>query len=166
MENELHWYAAYTKSRHEKVVKERLEQKGFETFLPIIVRKNQWKDRVKDVETPLIKSYIFVHVESKDLLYIMQTHGVVNIVRIGVKYTIVPDYQIDALKKALEERMNLTPESHFAKGEKVKVLSGPLMGKIGLIQEISGHTKLILKVDAINFAFSTPVNPENVEKIQ
>ena len=118
------------------------------------------------METPLIKSYIFVKIESKNLLYVLQTYGIVNIVRIGEKYTVIPDYQIETLKEALEKRLTLTPEKYFAKGEKVKVLSGPLRGKIGQIKEISGHSKLILIIDAINYAFSTPVNPGNVEKIQ
>jgi hypothetical protein len=32
----LNWYALLTRSRHEKVVAERLEERGFETFLPIV----------------------------------------------------------------------------------------------------------------------------------
>ena len=166
MENDFRWFAAYTKSRHEKVVEERLEQKGIETYLPIIVKKNQWKDRVKEVEIPLIKSYIFVYVKPKELLYVLQTNGVVNIVRIGEKYTCVPDYQIEALRKALEERLTLTPEKYYSKGEKVRVLTGPLQGRIGSIKEFSGTTKLILSIDAINFAFSTPIDPQNIEKIK
>ncbi|MBN2279648.1 MAG: UpxY family transcription antiterminator [Candidatus Marinimicrobia bacterium] len=164
MEDKRHWFAAYTKSRHEKVVKERLEKKGIVTFLPLVRQKSQWKDRIKEVEIPLIKSYIFVQEEARNLLYVLQTEGILNIVRIGEKYTLIPDFQIEALQKALEERIHLEPANYFTEGEKVRVLTGPLSGRIGLITKISGHSKLILKIDAINFAFSTPVDPENVEK--
>lgn len=165
MDDNKHWFAAYTKSRHEKSVNDRLQQKNITTFLPLIKEKKQWKDRKKLVETPLIKSYIFVNIEHKNLLYVLQTHGVVNIVKIGNQYTKIPDYQIDALQKALEEKLTLTPVKCYSAGEMVKVKYGPLQGKIGRIINISGNSKLLLSIDAINYAFSTPIEPENVEKL-
>ena len=155
------WYAAYPKARHEKSVADSLKQQNFTTFLPLIHVKKQWTDRKKDIETPLIKSYIFVKVSPNDLLYVMQTYGVCRIVKIGEKYTKIPEYQITALKKAMEERINLTPEKYFNKGELVQVLFGPLKGKMGRILNIQGKSKLFLNIDAINFAFSTPISPDN-----
>lgn len=165
MENKQYWFATYTKARHEKSVAERLRQQDIETFLPLIHQKNKWTDRTKEITTPLIKSYLFVKIEPKNLLYILQTYGVCYIVKIGGKYTKIPEYQILALKTALEERVNLTPDKYFQQGELVRVLSGPLEGKIGKILTIQGKNKLFLNIDAINYAFSTPISPENVKKL-
>lgn len=160
------WFAVYTKSRHEKAVNERLVAKGFTTFLPLITEKKQWSDRIKKVEVPLIKSYIFVKVVPCKLLWVMQTDGVVCIVKIGDKYTKVPDYQIDALRIVLENKLALKPADYYKKGEKVKVKIGLLKDKVGKIEYIKGENKLILSIDAINYAFSTPISMEDVEKIK
>ena len=47
------WYAIWTRSRHEQVVREQLEKKGFEAFLPTIARWSRWKDRKKKIDWPL-----------------------------------------------------------------------------------------------------------------
>ena len=42
-----HWYALRTRSRHEKRVREQLEQRAVEAFLPTISKWSRWKDRKK-----------------------------------------------------------------------------------------------------------------------
>ena len=42
------WYALRTKSRQEKLVRDRLASHGIEQLLPTIRRLNQWKDRKKE----------------------------------------------------------------------------------------------------------------------
>ena len=59
----MNWYALYVKSRHEFVVSDELHRKGVETFLPSVTKFNQWKDRKKQVETPLFPGYLFVYFE-------------------------------------------------------------------------------------------------------
>ena len=49
MPDALAWYAVWTRSRHEQVVREQLERKGLEAFLPTITRWSHWKDRKKQV---------------------------------------------------------------------------------------------------------------------
>jgi len=50
--SELQWYAIWTRSRHEQVVREQLERKRFEAFLPTITRWSRWKDRKKKIDWP------------------------------------------------------------------------------------------------------------------
>ncbi len=38
------WFAIWTRSRHEQVVREQLEQKRVDAFLPTITRWSRWKD--------------------------------------------------------------------------------------------------------------------------
>jgi hypothetical protein len=39
------WFALWTRSRHEQVVRQQLEQKRIEAFLPTVTRWSRWKDR-------------------------------------------------------------------------------------------------------------------------
>ncbi|TAL09546.1 MAG: antitermination protein NusG, partial [Nitrospirae bacterium] len=53
------WYAVRTRSRHEKLVRDRLAALGLEHLLPTVHRLSQWKDRKKEVEVPLFSGYCF-----------------------------------------------------------------------------------------------------------
>ena len=56
------WSVIKTRSRWEKKVARLLKQKGIDTFCPLLKAKRQWSDRVKTIEQPLLKSYVFVKV--------------------------------------------------------------------------------------------------------
>jgi len=62
----LHWYALYTRPRHEKKVYDQLVEKGVTSFLPLIEQVRQWKDRKKRIMMPLFSSYVFVRIHLKD----------------------------------------------------------------------------------------------------
>ena len=56
------WLAVYSKPRWEKKINQLLQDKGLESYCPLNMVYRQWSDRVKKVEEPLFKSYVFVHV--------------------------------------------------------------------------------------------------------
>ncbi len=50
---ESRWYAIWTRSRHEQTVREQLERKQIDAFLPTMPRWSRWKDRKKKIDWPL-----------------------------------------------------------------------------------------------------------------
>ena len=75
------WLAFYTKSRHEKKVRDVLTRRGFEVFLPMQKLLRQWSDRKKRVEVPLFNSYIFVHIPYHRSDEVLQVPGVAWAIR-------------------------------------------------------------------------------------
>src|SRR5262245_7609662 len=53
------WYAIWTRSRHEQVVRTQLDEKGITAFLPTFVKLSRWKDRRKKIDVPLFPGYVF-----------------------------------------------------------------------------------------------------------
>ena len=51
------WFAVWTRSRHEQAVRQELEKKGLEAFLPTIPKWSRWKDRKKKIDWPLFPGY-------------------------------------------------------------------------------------------------------------
>jgi len=96
--NPLRWYALRTKSRHEKLVRDRLEKQGIEPLLPTVKRLSQWKDRKKEIEVPLFSGYCFVRFGSQQKLPVLKTIGVVEVVGGGTKPEPIPDEEIAALR--------------------------------------------------------------------
>ena len=66
MATEKKWYALYTKPRWEKKVYRLLSERGMEAYCPLNKVKKKWSDRIKLVEEPLFKSYVFVHTEEEE----------------------------------------------------------------------------------------------------
>jgi transcription termination/antitermination protein NusG len=164
----VHWYAVHVKSRHEFTVSERLMQAGIEVFLPSIERLHKWKDRNKLVRYPLFPSYLFVHTSRShhDRLAILRTQGVVNI--LGVipgEPDPIPDEQILSLKKVIESKTYLDPYPYLTKGQKIRIIKGPLAGIEGIFIDKAGQHKLILSVDLLSQSAAVTIQASEVEKI-
>src|SRR6202051_3217029 len=77
------WYAVVTGARHKQVVREQLERKQVEAFLPTIPRWSRWKDRKKKIDWPLFPGYCFARFDPAHSLPVLKCTGVVNIVSFG-----------------------------------------------------------------------------------
>ena len=53
------WYGLQTRPRHEKIVRQRLEERGVMTFLPLVTEVHRWSDRKRSVQMPLFSCYVF-----------------------------------------------------------------------------------------------------------
>jgi len=54
------WYAAYTRSNHERRVADQLGKREVEHFLPEYESVRKWKDRKVRLQMPLFPGYVFV----------------------------------------------------------------------------------------------------------
>jgi transcription antitermination factor NusG len=75
-----HWYVIYTRPRWEKKVYGLLLEKGVESYCPLNKVQKKWSDRLKWVEEPLFKSYVFVKVNGEEMPKVRLVDGVVNYV--------------------------------------------------------------------------------------
>jgi transcription antitermination factor NusG len=154
----LHWYAVYTKPRHEKKVVENLNIQNIEVYAPLVKKCRQWSDRKKWVEEPLIKGYVFVHICPENSLYVLETPGVVRFVMFSGEYAVIPDFQIIALQKTIESKYPIQPTQYLKIGEYVEVINGPLKGIIGKVQRAEGKTKFVISLDTIQSSFSVEID--------
>ena len=91
--------AIWTRSRHEQVVREQLEKKGFEAFLPTITRWSRWKDRKKKIDWPLFPGYCFARFDADERLPILKCTGVVSIVSFDGEIAPIPEQEIDGIRR-------------------------------------------------------------------
>ena len=160
------WIAVYTKARHEKVVFNNFDEKRIESYLPLIRQKHRWSDRMKWVETPIFKSYIFARIELKNYLNVLQTHGVHHIVKFQNKIATIPEYQIDNLKKMIEGGFDPYPSDYFMIGDEIEVIGGPLRGINGIVSRDDAAGKLIIKIDAIQHAVSVQIDRKYLKSVK
>jgi transcriptional antiterminator RfaH len=164
------WYAMSTKSRHEFVVREGLENKGFQTYLPTRTVVKKWSDRKKKVTEPLFKGYIFVYMSYKERLGALETPGIVRIVMFNGKPGTLHQFEIDSIRRLLEVNsshgLHVEALDGIMSGDPVEVTSGPLMGLRGIFTTIKNANKLIISVDSIGKSLAVEVPVDAIKKVQ
>jgi transcription termination/antitermination protein NusG len=158
------WFAVWTRSRHEQVVREQLERKKIVAFLPTITRWSRWKDRKKKVDWPLFPGYCFAQFDPGDALPILKCTGVVNIVSVEGRPAPIPDYELDSIRLLVGSDLQFDPCPLIREGMMVEVIHGPLRGVIGrLLRKDAPKAMLVLSVDLIGQAVSVVVDAADVK---
>ena len=156
------WFAVWTRSRHEQVVREQLERKQIEAFLPTVTRWSRWKDRKKQIDWPLFPGYCFARFDPQHRLSIMKCTGVVNIISFGGEPAAIPEHEIDGIRQLVESELAYDPCPMIREGQMVEVMHGPLKGVVGRLIRKGAHARLVLSVDLIGQAVSVEVDAGDV----
>lgn len=161
-EVEPRWFALWTRSRHEQVVREQLQQKHIESFLPTVTRWSRWKDRKKKIDWPLFPGYCFARFAPDDRLPILRCTGVVNIVSVEGEPAAIPEREIDGIRQLVESDFAYDPCPMIHEGMLVEVMHGPLKGVVGRLVRKNEKARLVLSVDLIGQAVSVEVDAADV----
>lgn len=168
--DEKHWHALYVRSRAERKVLYQLEEKGIEAYLPMITRIKQWSDRKKKVEEPLFKSYVFVHNSLRQHYDVLSVYGVVRFVTFEHEAVVVPDKQIIAIKKyiddPLEDENVVNNNEELKVGQQVRITNGVLQGLIGRLVSVNNKRRLIVYIESVGKVIPVSISRAKVEPIQ
>ena len=149
----LHWYACYTRGRHEKKVASHLDSRRIETFLPVHRLEVQWSDRRKTVDRPLFPSYVFARFRTDELPQVLSTRGLVTILRAGGAPAVIPDEEIQNVRRFADAvtGYRIIPEREILiqAGDRVRVLTGPFAGIEGLAVLRRGRRHLIVALSTV-----------------
>lgn len=157
------WWALYTRHQHEKVVAEMLSAKGFEVFLPLYESVHRWKDRSKRLSLPLFPCYVFVRGGINRRLQAVTTPGVHMVLSNGERVAVIPNEEIDAIRKAVEEPSRLEPYPFLKCGERVRVMRGCLEGVEGLLVRKKNQYRLVLSLDMLVQSVAVEIDASDVQ---
>ncbi len=160
--NDVAWFALWTRSRHEQVVREQLERKQIEAFLPTVTRWSRWKDRKKQIAWPLFPGYCFARFDPQDKLPVLKCVGVVNIISFESELAPIPDNEIASIRRLVESDLAYDPCPMIHEGDMVEVTHGPLKGVVGRLVRKGTHARLVLSVEMIGQAVSVEVDAGDV----
>ena len=159
------WCALYTRHQHEKTVAEMLSAKGLEVFLPLYDSLRIWKDRKKMLSLPLFPCYVFVRGGVNHRLEVVSTPGVHMILCNGDQVAVIPEVQIEAIRKTVEGNFRVEPHPFLKCGERVRVRRGTLEGVEGILVRKKNQDRLILCVDMLAQCVSVEVDASDVEPV-
>jgi transcription antitermination factor NusG len=159
------WYALLTQARHEKIVAQRLRERGVTVFLPLLTQVHRWSDRKKIVELPLFSCYVFAKLPptSEGRLIALRIDGVYSLVGRMREGTPIPNEQIEAVRRVIEDRLPWHAHTFLKIGQRVRVRSGALEGVEGILVSRQGESTLIVSIDAIQRSLAVRIEGYDVE---
>lgn len=146
------WLAVYTKPRWEKKVHRLLEEKGITAYCPLNIVYRKWTDRLKKVEEPLFKSYVFVQVTQAQQTEVRLTDGVLNFVYWLGKPAVIKPQEIEAIRKFLNEHEDVVAEAYdrMEPGALVTIQSGLMMGSDAIVEKVDNRWAEVV-IESIGF---------------
>jgi transcription antitermination factor NusG len=162
------WYAVYTRSNYEKITADELMAKGLEVYLPAVRELRRWKDRRKEMETPIFPGYVFVRIEDNgaNRLRVLRTTGAVRILGNGNRLEPVPDYEVDGIRRLLESSTPFLAHPFLREGAWVRVRYGALKGVEGFLTRVKNKDRLVLSVQMLSQSVATEIDLGDVEIVR
>lgn len=156
------WYAVYTKPRWEKKVAALLLQRSIESYCPLNKVRRRWSDRMKTIEEPLFKSYVFVKVNEAGRTQVRMTDGVINFVYWNGKPAVIKDKEISIIKQFLGEHESVMLQKiEFGVNERVKVIAGPMMDTEGQVLEVKKRTVKVA-IDSLGYVLVATIDRSKI----
>jgi|HubBroStandDraft_2_1064218.scaffolds.fasta_scaffold301672_2 transcription antitermination factor NusG len=156
------WYVVRVKPRHEKAVGTALRAKQYEEFLPLYKSKRRWADRLKDIELPLFPGYVFCRFNPLFRVPVLNTPGVIDILRIGSTLAPVEEHEIEALQVVMAQRLCAQPWEYLHVGQAIIIQEGPLRGLSGIILDFKRPRRLVLSVSLLQRSVLVEIDPAQV----
>ena len=153
-ENKLNWYAAYTRVNQELLVKKRLDELGIENYLPQEEQVRETSVGRKKIRIILIHGMIFIRTDKATSFSLLNDYNL-NIIylkdRENRRSLIIPDKQMQDFMFLLDfstdgvEVLN----KDLKRGDRVKVIKGPLQGLEGELVRLKGHKRVIVRLEGV-----------------
>lgn len=158
LDDSTNWFVLRVKPKHEKRVFELVNYQGYRAFLPLFLQRRKWGTRWHDIEAPLFPSYVFCSFQRQDWVPIINTPGVVDVVRNGKTLLPVEPSEIESLQIAQDANLAMEPWPYLPIGSELKINAGPLAGLTGLLIKVKQGSRLVLSVTLLQRSVAVEID--------
>jgi transcription termination/antitermination protein NusG len=160
-----HWHAIHTRYQHEKTVVRALSNKGHDVFLPLYTAVRLWRRRPTELQLPLFPGYLFIQGGMDRQMQILSTPGIIGIVKLGGLPAVVPQEQIAAVRRLVENSSQVEPHAFLQCGDRVRVISGSLNGVEGILIRTKGNYRLVVSMQLLGRSAAVEIDISRVQRI-
>lgn len=155
------WYVAHTRPRCEKKLAAHCERAGIAVTLPCYRTVHKYRGKTAVFHKPLFPGYVFLRLSALQRPKVQQSHYVSNL--LDVPDQAVFAQQLGDILRALETELEVRLAPRISAGSRVRIKSGPLRGLEGWVEERSGVTLVLLRLDFIGQAAAVKVEAGELE---
>jgi len=142
-----HWHVLWTRSHCEQQVLEQLAGHGFDLFFP---RMETWlhrsgSRRLRSV--PMFPGYLFLRtvMDRSSYIEVRKARGLVAVLgEAWDRLAIVPDTEIDGIRRVVDTHTPALPYPYLHEGEWVRITRGPLADLEGALVRIQRNKGLLV----------------------
>ena len=177
IENQKCWFAARTRDKQEFAVRKTLERLkaeenvDLEFYLPTKTIVTQLKYRRKKSEVPVVRNLIFIRATKKTACDIPNVYGVSIFYMRDLStrsMLVVPDKQMEDFMFLLD----FSPDGieilnkDLKRGDKVRVIKGPLQGLKGELVRLRGHKRVVIRLEGVASIATSYIPGSFLERIE
>ena len=149
LEGDERWFLVHTLPKSERRAEVHLRFQGFATYFPQINRTIRHARRFRNVQAPLFPRYMFLILDlSRDRwLSVRSTIGVSTLFTCEGRPTPIPAGVVEDLISYYDQTVE-SPDFGLARGQSVRVLSGPFAELIGTLDRLDagGRTRVLFEI--------------------
>ena len=157
------WQVLHVKPRCEKKMQEYLAALLLEHYLPLRCERKVYQRRKVVAEKPLFPGYVFARFAPNRRALVLKSQLVVRILPVSDQQRLAGE--MAQIRLALEVNPCLSACAALARGERARILEGPLRGMEGIVSVCQGATRIMLMVETIGQGVAVEVDPEILERV-
>ena len=139
-----------------------LQETGMVSYCPLNKVRKRWSDRIKLVEEPLFKSYVFVQVKDEEHTRVRMVSGVLNFVYWNGKPAVIKETEIETIRKFLNEYEDVeVKQVDLHADQKVTVKRGLLMNSEGRIRRLMNN-KVEVIIESLGYTLVASLEKSNI----
>ncbi len=147
------WYAVYTLPNREKKLAALLSKKGIENFCPLNYTINLEANKRISNET-LLRSFIFVRITEAQIRTVKNIQGVLNLIYWKCSPAIIPQKEIEALKKISSNYQNIRVDKCSVQPDKEVQINEELIFAHNELDETVKHQIIKIVLPALGYVLS------------
>ena len=160
------WYVVQSKPREEIRAQYYLQEKGLQSYLPLmeVAVTHGLSSSIKD--KPLFPSYLFCRfVREESLAHVRWTRGVAKILPESANPFPVEDDIVAAIR-GLEQKDGVIRKKPLKKDDQIRIIQGPMKSISGIFDHwISDEGRILVLLNFINYQASVELHHSFVEKL-
>jgi transcription antitermination factor NusG len=155
------WWVVHTRSRNEKALAQDLISKDISYFLPMSWKVSRKSRRTTRSLLPLFNGYLFFCGKEDERVELLKTNRVANLIEVDNQQKLLDE--LVQVNQALQSGAPLTPHNYIKKGQRCRVIAGPLMGMEGIVVRSNNAVRLVLQIDMLGQAASVEIDVDMIE---
>lgn len=144
---EARWHVAHTKPRCEKKFAALLTAEGFTHELPVGKVQRRYGARIRVHTKPIFPGYVFTQVPDEAKARCFQQNLLVRLIPVNDEETFLA--QLEDVRRIAASGLETAVRPLFPKGQMVQVVSGPLRGMQGVVDDPDRPGGVIIMIDAL-----------------
>jgi len=141
------WFVCHTKPRCEKKFAALLTRESFRHSLPLVDSERRYGNRIRNFTKPLFPSYVFAQVDPLRRNRLFQQDLIVRLIPVRDEVSFLAP--LAAVEALVASGLEATLHPLLRHGARVRVVSGPLKGVEGMIENPHSPKGIVISMDVL-----------------